>query len=78
MPRTSDAQRRAIDLLQTGPLFYSAGHWRRRGTAGVHPKVIDNLIEQGRVRRIDQRRRCGLTITLCRLTPTGEQAAKGN
>ena len=77
MPRLSDAQRRALALLENGPLFYSAGHWRRRGTDGAHPSVIDHLIDRQLVRRIEQRKSCGLTVTLCRLTSTGEQAAKG-
>lgn len=76
MPRLSDAQCRALSILRTGPLFYGHGHWRRRGTAGAHPSIINNLIDRGLVRRIEQRQPCGLTVTLCRLTTTGAQAAK--
>lgn len=76
MLRLSDAQRRAIGILKSGPLFYGCGHWSRRGTTGAHPSVISNLIERGLVRRVEQRQRCGLTVTLCRLTSIGEQAAK--
>lgn len=78
MPRQSDAQRRAVGLLEAGPLFYSKGRWRRRGTDGVHPDVMDRLIECGSVRRIEQRRNCGFTVTLCRLATPGERAAKEN
>lgn len=77
MPRLSDAQRRALALLRHGPLFLGHGHWGRMGTAGAHPVVIANLIDRGLVRRISQYCRDGRTITLCRLTPAGEHAAKG-
>lgn len=75
-PRLSDAQRRVLSCLETGPLFYSNGRWHRRGVPGAHPSVVTRLIDRGLVRRIEQRCRDGRTIVLCRLVETlGEGAS---